>query len=91
MKLETKPGKHTERDRIILVNGEAITLKDFHKILKEFTLNELRRIRIDLVRADIIRGLRPFMFVEEMKKTIEEAKDQELQSMLKGGKSNNGR
>ena len=57
-------GTHSERDEIIRVtcSYEPITLKDIEELIYTFSLNELRRIRVDKVRENIIKGEREFMF-----------------------------
>ena len=80
MKIEKVKGSHSERDKIILLTAkkEAITLEDVFKIVEVFTKNELRRIRIDSVRNEIINSKRPFMFEDELIKRIKKIKEKEL-------------
>ena len=74
-------GKHSTEDKIIMIetkSKEAILLEDLKNIIRAFTKNELKRIRLPNVRKEIILGERPFLFEGVIKKIIEEEKTKEL-------------
>lgn len=85
MIIEKTNGTHSEKDQIIMVttaSQEKILLDDVFNLVYEFGVNELHRIRADPVRADIIRGDRPFYFEELLIKALKKAKDDVLQTTL---------
>lgn len=80
MEINYSVGRYSERDKIIKVTclDEAITLDDVFKLVKEFALNELRRVdNRGTLKEDIIKGTAPFLFRDEIDKAIQEAIDLE--------------
>lgn len=88
MEIKKIKGKHSEDDEIILLTtkkDEPIYLSDVFELVYQFSLNELHRIRFSRVREDIVLGLRPFLFENEVQNAIEKAKKEVYDKILKGG------
>lgn len=81
--IETIKGNHSIQDKKILVtaNKEAISLKDFFNLLELLCTNELKRIRSEKVRRQIINEDRPFYFTSQIKTIIQQVKADELKAL----------
>ena len=84
MNIRKTQGKHSERDELIFITArdEAIKLDEVFNLVNVFAVNELKRIRIDKVRENIILGSMPFMFEDEVKNAINKAKQSEMEYLL---------
>lgn len=78
------PGRHSEKDEIIIIsaNKEALTLEQLFELIYLFSTNELNRIRIPYVRKQIINGEKPFFFEQQIINTIETAKAEALKGLI---------
>lgn len=80
-------GTHSKRDEKIFISSDdegvllAPLLEDIFKLIYDFTLNELRRIRVPKVRQEIIEGKRKFFFEEKINESILSAKKQALEEL----------